>query len=77
MLRSLSVERFETPEKGTYRGALYFDVKSIKVFDPIGQEVVAAICPKFKRFSHVKWSLDPEKIAEFERKLTGVERPKL
>ena len=73
----MEVERFETPEKGTYRGALYFDVNSIRVFDPIGPEVVAAIWPEFKGFSHVKWTLDPEGLAQFERKLTSVERPKL
>ena len=71
------MERFERPEKGTYRGALYFDVNSIRVFDPIGTEVVAAIWPEFKGFSHVKWTLDPKGLAEFERRLTGVEQPKL
>jgi hypothetical protein len=71
------VERFETPEKGTYRGALYFDVNAIKIFAPIGPEVVAAIWPEFKGFSHVKWTLSPEGLAEFERKLTGIERAKL
>jgi len=73
----LEVERFETPEKGTYHGAFYFDVNSIRVFDPIGREVVAAIWPEFKGFSHVKWTLDPEGLAQLERKLTGVERPTL
>jgi hypothetical protein len=71
------VERFETPEKGTYRGALFFDVNSIRVFDPIGSEVVAGIWPEFKGFSHVKWALDPTGFAEFDRKLTGVKSPKL
>ena len=71
------VERFETPEKGTYHGALYFEPNSIKVFDPIGPDVVAAIWPEFKAFSHVKWTLDPKGLAEFERRLTGVEKPKL
>src|SRR5438874_13062236 len=72
----IDVERFETPEKGTYRGAWYFEVNSIRVFDPIGPEVVAGVWPEFKGFSHVKWKLDPEGLAQFERKLTGVERPK-
>jgi hypothetical protein len=71
------VERFHTPEKGTYWGALYFDVNSIRVFDPIGPEVVAGIWPEFKGFSHVKWTLAPKGLAEFEGKLTGVERPKV
>src|SRR5262245_34148844 len=40
------VERFHTPEKGVYWGALYFDVNSIRVFHPIGPEVVAGIWPE-------------------------------
>lgn len=66
-------ERFDTPEGGTYRGALYFYPNSIRVFDPIGPEVVAGIWPEFKGFSQVKWDLDPKGLTQFERKLTGVE----
>src|SRR5437868_3406403 len=55
----VEVERFDMPEKGTYHGALHFDVKSIKVFDPIGPDIVAGIWPEFKRFSHVKQRLEP------------------
>jgi hypothetical protein len=73
----IEVERVETPEKGTYRGALYFDVNSIKVFDPIGPEAVTGIWPEFKGLSRVKWTLDPKRFAEFERELAGIERPKL
>jgi hypothetical protein len=71
----IEVERFQTPEKGTYRGALYFEPASIKVFEPIGPDVVARIWPKFKAFSNAKWKLDPKGLAEFEGKLTGVKKP--
>jgi len=71
------VERFEIPEKDIYHGALYFDVNSIRVFDPIGPDVVAKIWPECNGFSHAKRKLDPNKYADFERSLTGVERPKL
>lgn len=70
-------ERFQTPEKGTYHGALYFDVNSIKIFDPVDSKVVGDIWKKVKRFSRAKWILDPDRFAEFERRLTGIERPKL
>ncbi|MSR57498.1 MAG: hypothetical protein EXS05_07480 [Planctomycetaceae bacterium] len=70
------VERFEVAE-GPYEGALYFDVGSIKVFNPVGPDVVAGIWPEFNGFSHVKWTLDPKGFAEFERKMTDVETPKL
>jgi len=71
----IQVERFKSAENGTYRGALHFDVKSIRIFDPVGPDVVGAIWPKFKGYSHVKWSLDPEHYVAFEQKLTGVETP--
>jgi hypothetical protein len=70
-----AVERFQTTEKGGYDGALYFDVNSIKVFDPVGVEVVVKIWPQVKRLGQAKWSLDPKHFAAFERELTGVERP--
>jgi hypothetical protein len=69
----IGVERFKTPEGGTYKGALYFDVNSIQVFDPVSADVVSAIWPEFKGFSHVKWSLNPKGYAAFEQKLKGVE----
>ena len=69
------VERFQTPEKGGYDGALHFDVNSIKVFDPVGVEVVVKIWPRVKRLGRAKWSLDPKRFAAFERELTSVETP--
>jgi len=73
----IDVERFATPQEGVYRGALYFDAGSIRVFDPVGSDAVVAVWPKFKRFSHVKQKLAVEGLAEFESKLTGVERSRL
>jgi hypothetical protein len=69
------VERFKQPEHGTYWGALYFEIDSIRVFDPVGEERLRAIWPKFRRFSQAKLSLDPMGYPEFERSLTGVEAP--
>ena len=69
-------ERFGEPDADGYEGALYFDVKSIRVFDPVGSDVVSKIWPEFKRFSHVKWSLNPKGYAAFQRALKHVEAPK-
>jgi hypothetical protein len=70
-----SVERFETAEMGGYEGAYYFDVNSIKVFDPISPAIVSSIWPQVTRLGQAKWSLDPKRYAAFERKLTGIETP--
>ncbi|HEY1858914.1 MAG TPA: hypothetical protein VGG61_01085, partial [Gemmataceae bacterium] len=70
-----SVERFATPEIGGYEGAYYFDVNSIKIFDPVSPAFIAKIWPQVTRLGQAKWSLDPKHYAAFERKLTGVETP--
>jgi hypothetical protein len=46
-------ERFEQTENG-YKGALWFDVKSIRTFEPVGPEEVRRIWPEFRSFGHVK-----------------------
>jgi hypothetical protein len=70
-----AVERFDKTEHGAYNGALHFDVNTIRVFDPVGAEIVVKIWPQVKRLGQAKWSLDPKRYAAFERELTGVERP--
>jgi hypothetical protein len=67
-------ERFEQPEGG-YRGALWFDAKSIRVFQPVGPEVVRAIWPEFRYFGHVKQYLDAANYPAFEKQLVGVVAP--
>jgi hypothetical protein len=70
------VERFPVPD-GPYEGALYFSPASIKVFDPVGLEVVRAIWPKVTGFGRAKWSLDPKGYPAFEQRLTGIETAKV
>ena len=77
------VERFEKPkieiyngERFVYEGALYFEPTSIRIFDPIGTDVVSQIWPDFVGFSHVKHRLDPKRYTAFERKLRHVEGAK-
>jgi hypothetical protein len=70
-----NVERFEATQIGGHEGAYYFDVNSIKVFDPVSPAVVSKVWPQVTRLGQAKWSLDPKRYAAFERKLTGVEMP--
>jgi len=71
------VQPFKVPDgpNKDYKGALHFIPSSIKVFEPMGLEIIRAIWPNVSRFGRAKWSLDPDGYAEFERKLTGVETP--
>jgi hypothetical protein len=71
------VERFSKTELDAFRGALYFDVKTIKVFDPVDAAFIRKIWPQVTRLGQAKWSLDPGSYEEFERQLTGVESPEL
>lgn len=68
-------ERFDVRQRGSYEGALYFDVNSIKIFDPVGLEAIVKIWPHVKRLGRAKWSLDPKRYPAFEQKLTGAESP--
>jgi hypothetical protein len=70
-------ERFDPPQ-GDYHGALYFDPASIRVFEPVGAEVLREVWPgEFTGFSRIKQSLSPAKYPAFERRLVDVELPQL
>ncbi len=57
-------------------GKLYFDVDSIKVFDPVGPALLRDVWPgKFKGFSQVKQSLNAKAFPKFKRRLTGIRVP--
>jgi hypothetical protein len=71
------VERFKKTEFDDVRGALYFDVKTIRIFDPVDAAFVRKIWPQVTRLGQAKWSLHPKSYEEFERQLTGVEAPEL
>lgn len=77
------VRRFEKPrveihneERFVYEGALYFEPTSIRIFDPVGPEVVRSIWPEFTGFGRVKHRLDPRGYTVFERELRHVEEAK-
>jgi len=67
------IERFDEPKEDIYSGALYFDTDSVRVFDPVGPDLLRQIWPKFKGFNQGKQSLDPQAYPAFERELSGVE----
>lgn len=57
----LSVGKFDDIKDKFYKGAYYFDVESIKVFEPISVDELSKIDKTFKKFSHVKSKLDNSK----------------
>jgi hypothetical protein len=69
----IRVQPFDKPNSEGYKGGLYFDAKTIKVFDPIDADGVRKIWPTFTGFSHVRQKLDRKGYPTFERSLRGVE----
>jgi hypothetical protein len=69
-------ERFDRPDNEGYEGCLFFDVTSIRVFEPIDGETIRRIWPQVIRLSQVKWSLDSKGYPAFERELRHVQTPK-
>ena len=70
-----AAQRFEDPTEDGYAGCLYFNVESIRVFDPVGPGVLHEIWPEFRRFNQVRQNLEPNGYPEFERQLTGLRSP--
>ncbi len=70
-------ERFDIPV-GPYHGALYFDICSIRVFDPVGPEGLLNVWPnEFAGFSNVMAPLDSQFLPKFEQQLTSIRAPSL
>ena len=70
----LSVEWFDKPQ-GEYRGAMYFDVPSIRVFAPISVAQMQQVWPEFSGFSNALQSLDPSGRDGFENLLATTTSP--
>ncbi len=62
-------QRFKQPDRDGYEGGLYFDVTSIRVFDPVSAGDLKAIWPSFEGFGQVKQALDPARYPAFEKHL--------
>ena len=70
-------KRFSEPDNDGYKGALYFEVRSIKVFDPVALGALQIIWSNVMRLGRVKWKLDPNGYAAFERELKGIKTPQI
>jgi hypothetical protein len=68
-------ELFARPDTNGYKGHLSFDVRSIRVFDPVGATAVKRAWPFFKGFSQVKQSLDVDGYSTFASGLNGIRYP--
>lgn len=77
MATFLDRERFPKPDKNGYFGALYFDPKSIRVFEPIPLKIVRRIWRTVTSFGHMKWYLDPSAYSVFKAQLRCVRQPKV
>ena len=64
-------EKFKRPIAG-YSGALHFDVKSIRTFDPLDIEAMLKVWPGMRPFGHVKQFLNPALYPRFKRRLKNV-----
>jgi hypothetical protein len=76
----IDTEKFKEPEEHGgvfYKGALYFDVESIRAFDPVAWEKVSQIWRNLKKPGRVKYKVDPSCYAAFEMELKNVKRPDL
>ena len=72
----VGAERFAEPEDG-YVGALHFDPRSVRVFDPVGADVLAEVWPdQFPGFGQAKPRLDGDRYPLFLARLTNVRAPK-
>lgn len=67
-------EKYEHPRRG-YGGAMYFDPKSIRTFDPLDVEAMRRAWPTFRAFGHVKQYLNPTRYSLFRRRLKRVKGP--
>jgi hypothetical protein len=69
-------ERFEKPRNG-HSGALRFEPKSFRVFEPVDVQGMRKAWPRFRGFGHVKQSLNPAMYRAFKRRLKNVRGPGL
>jgi hypothetical protein len=74
--RLLRDERFKKPIGGS-SGAFWFDVASIRTFDPLDIDAMRKVWPGMRRFGHIKQVLNPTKYAMFRRKLKNVTAPEI
>ncbi len=62
------IERYAQPD-GLYGGAMWFEPKSIRIFEPMAAEEIQRVWPEtFSGFTNAMWQLDPpDRYYGFER----------
>jgi hypothetical protein len=68
-------ERFDRPIRG-HSGAIHFDPRSFRTFDPLDVQAMRRVWPAFQRFGHVKQWLNPTLYSTFKRRLKNVKSPR-
>ena len=67
-------EKFARPIDGC-RGALHFDVDSIRTFEPLDIDAMRKVWPGLRTFGHVKQYLNPARYSMLKRRLRNVASP--
>jgi hypothetical protein len=67
-------DKFKRPIGG-HSGALFFDVESIRTFDPVDINTMRKVWPGIRPFGHVKQFLNPTLYSNFKRRLKHVKSP--
>ena len=65
-------QRFQRPDSDGYKGCLFLERNSIRVFDPVPESTIIGIRPNVKQLGQVKWYLNPKGYAVFESILHNV-----
>lgn len=61
-----SIDKFDIPEKGQYYGVYKFDIKTVKVFQPVNLDEINKIDSNITRFSQSKQEINFSFISEIE-----------
>lgn len=70
----VQVKKYKEPVDGVYKGAYYFDINTIKVFEPIVAKELSEIDESFVAFSQSKQKLDSSKQDQILSLINSKER---
>lgn len=66
----------DEPRREGFRGVMYFDRNSIKVFEPVDADGMRLAWPNFRRFTNaMQKRLDPAQLPAFESQLRSIRYP--
>lgn len=70
------IERFDQPD-GEFRGAMWFEPTSIRVFAPVPLATIQSVWPEVTQFGQMMWTLNGGGYLRFARFVYGVAVPVL